>query len=782
MSEPNPTPRPMPRWILPVVAGVASIAVGVTSFLVTAPFAAPRVVPPETIIVDQLTLNDGFESLADVAAEGEPQLLSASVPRSNPDADAAATLAAALDAIDATARGEEPAESESEPAGGITVLDPCLGASSPDDPCPDGSRATVLASVAAQALQVWAEPAIFESCTVESRTTSVGYAFITTLPVSVTVRWVDGGRDKSDSFVTSAAARERWATSAAGEEGGSRITHCGSVSGLTAGWSGRLTFTATAEDGSTASATLDVGTGAGLVVPPSYARPLTNSAVMVSVPSNQYAQAQFHAIAVPFGERAAECDFGEFADTLAPATTASDTVTAEQLDAAGYLPAYVRRHAAFFVVPEASTITFCAGVGSEGRLFDTIFSEVLHSPDLVLPVVSVVGFEVAPGVRANEVELSARSELSAPVCGSWRLFDAPGTILCDYSRINGDYLGWDAALTIKSRGSALGSSAERDLLVPVSPQPCGLGCELPTTQFVDVPVSYRDPCLGNGCPASFLGTVRLQVDWEHGTRSWFSDWLSAGAGPALETPTFDTISFPAPVTEVREDGILWAGVGLETDVPTSVVVEAYRLEEGEEPVLAATWTDTSVSTEHAGALGPLEGGGVWYGFLARFTDAEGDTSVYSWRGGKEREWAHGILLTPTAEVRMTAEVTVQAADGGPIAVGVAELIVGNVPGWQQPETGIREIVCGSGPVRVPFTSDAGTSGGRNPTTGVALLVEVSPLGENGVDATGCTWRGDRPPAESFIARIPYRDALDGVTATVTTESGYTAVIRLTPAP
>ncbi|MEQ1736762.1 MAG: hypothetical protein ABL886_10235, partial [Rhodoglobus sp.] len=185
---------------------------------------------------------------------------------------------------------------------------------------------------------------------------------------------------------------------------------------------------------------------------------------------------------------------------------------------------------------------------------------------------------------------------------------------------------------------------------------------------------------------------------------------------------------------------------------------------------------------HEAALGPLEGGGIYYGFLVRLTDAEGDTSVYSWRGGEERSWSRGILRTPEAEVSMMAAVTVQAVGGGAIAVGVADLDVGGALEWRQPGTRIDDVVCGSDPVTVPFDSDTANIQGTNPTTRVWLRVQVSALGENGVDATGCTWRGGRPPAEVFIADIPYRDILDGVTATVTTESGYTAVIRLTPAP
>lgn len=506
---------------------------------------------------------------------------------------------------------------------------------------------------------------------------------------------------------------------------------------------------------------------------------------MVSVPSGELGSAQFHAIAVPFGEPAASCDFGEDADTLSPVTTATDTVTPEQLEAGGYLPNYVLRQAAFFVVPEASTVTVCAGLGGRtgGTVPDTIFSEVLHSPDLVLPVVSVVGFETAPEVRATDVTITAASDLSAPDCGNWELSDASGTILCDYTQLDGDFVGWDAALTLTARGSALGSTGERVFVVPVSPQECGLGCELPRTQFVDVPVSFRDPCIGDGCPASFLGTARLRVDWEHGTRSWFGDWLRDDApAPSPDTPNLDTVTRPAPVTDVRVNGDLWAGVVLETDVPASAVVEAYRLNEAIEPVLVATWADTDLETSHVAALGPLEGGGIYYGFLVRLTDADGDTSVYSWRGGEERSWSRGILYTPSPDVPMTAEVTVQAVDGGAIAVGVADLHVGGVLGWQQPGTRIDDVACGTGSVSVPFDSEVADIAGRNPITTVRLTVQVSPRGENGVDEIGCTWRGARPPAEVFIARIPYRDLLDGVTATVTTESGYTAVIRLTPAP
>lgn len=780
----DPSPRTFPRWIVPVAAGVASLAVGVGSYLVTAPLATPRVVQPEVVIVDQLTLGDGFAPLDEVAAAGEPVLISAEVLRSDPVADAAATLAVALDAVDSVASGGTPATPETDPIGGLTVVDPCPEAGDPEASCPGGSRATVLASVAPPALELWAGQAVVESCLIEPTSTSVGYRLVTTVPVSITVRYVDGGRDQRKTYSTSADARRDWETSA--EETGEwpTLAHCGVLTDLTPGWSGRVTFTATASDGSVAVDTLDLDTGPGLVVPPSFTRPLTNTALMISVPSTEFHSAKFHAIAVPFGDPAPACDFGEDADVLSPVTTAVETVTGEQLEAAGHLPTYVLRHAAFFVVPEASTVTVCAGVGirSGWTIPETIFSEVLHSPDLVLPVVSVEGFEPAPGVRATEVALTAQTDLAAGDCGVWEVLDPDGAVLCDYRQLDGDFVGWDAALTVTARGSALGSTSERVFLVPVSPQECGLGCELPRTQYVDVPVSFRDPCIGDGCSASFLGTVRLRVDWEHGTRSWFGDWLRDDAPqPSSAAPALETLTSPVPATEVGANGDLWVNVPLETDVPASAVVEAYRLEEARDPVLIDTWTGADLDTSHVASLGPLEGGGAYYGFRVSLTDADGDTSVYSWLGGEDRGWARGVLRTPTADVPMTAEVTLQAADGAEIAVGVADLDVGGYLGWRQPGTRIDDVACGSGAVTVPFDSAVADIAGRNPTTRVWLRVQVSPLGENGVDPTGCTWRGARPPAEVFIAEVPYRDILDGATVTVTTESGYTAVIRLTPA-
>jgi hypothetical protein len=781
MTADTPTPRPRAGWIVPVIASLASLAVGATSYLVTAPLATPRVIPPEVVIVDQLTLGDGFTPLEDVAAAGEPLLGSTTVLHSDAVADAAATLGAALDAAGGVATGEGPADPA--PIGVRPVDDPCPAAGDPEASCPEGSRATVLANVAPPALQIWAGAAVTADCLIEPTTTSVGYRLVTTVPVSVSARYVDGGRDHTEAFATSADARSDWGS--AGEDSGEwpTVTHCVTLTGLTAGWSGRLTLTATATDGSVAVDTVDLDTAPGQVVPPSFVRPLTNTALMVSVPGTASESARFHAIAVPFGQPAASCDFGEGADVLDPVTTVTESVTAEQLEAARHLPEYVRRDAAFFVVPEASTVTVCAGIGgaSGWTVPDSTFSEVLHSPDLVLPVVTVEGFEPAPGVRANEVSLTARTDLDAAPCGTWELRADDG-VLCDYRPLDGAYVGWDAALTVTVRGSALDSTAERIFVAPVSPQTCGLGCELPPTAYVDVPVSFRDPCLGDGCPASFLGTVRLRVDWEHGARSWFGDWLREDAPvPSSDAPQMETLTSPVPVTEVGADGDLYASVPIETDVPTSAAVEAYRLEEGGDPVLVAEWSGPDLAESHTATLGPLEGGGAYYGFRVRLTDADGDTAVYSWLGGEERSWARGVLHTPTADVAMKAEVTVRAADGAAIAVGVAGLDVGGNLGWRQPGTRIDDVVCGTGDVTVPFDTEVADIAGRNPTTGVTLRLQVSPLGENGVDATGCTWRGPRPPAEVFVAEIPYRDILDGATVTVTNASGYAAVIRLTPA-
>jgi hypothetical protein len=803
MSVETAAARGIPAWLLPVVAGVAAVAVGVTGFLIASPFAAPREADPEVVAAWELRTNDGFTPLAEVAAAGEPELAPTTVLRTDGVADAAAAIADALADADALAAGDEPSDREPAPFDGVTVLDPCPEAGDPAEDCPEGSRATVLATIAPPPLQVWAGWAAAEDCEIEPTTTSVGFRIVTTRPVSVAMRYFDDGRDQTATIATNAAQRAAWEASGADEDGEwLLITHCGILNDLTAGWTGILTVTVTADDGSTASDTVWLGTGAGLVVPPSWTRIINRTSLMVSVPGVLTTTAKFHALAVPFGQPTPSCDFSEFADVLDPVTTVAETITAAQLEERGYLARYTTRHTAFFVVPEASTVVVCAG-SSEGSPRDWtvpehLFSEVLYSPDLALPVITVEGFAVAPGVRANEVEITGSPGGAPRACGRWSAGDTEdGAVLCNYAGLDGSYPGWDAAYVLTARGSALGSASERVFVLPVSPQNCGLGCELPETTYIDVPISFRDPCLGD-CPASFLGTVRLRVDWEHGTRSWQRDWLrEEGPAPASDFPVLETESSPGPFTPVGADGDQFGTVRILTDVPTIATLSVYRISESAEPVLVDTRSTSALETERWMTFGPLEGGYVYYGLRVELTDAEGDTSVYASHHRDVRPWARGYFQTEAAEQTMAAQVTVSAADGAEVVVGSSELRVGSgglfavdtsegprlvARGfWEGFRSSFDEVICGAGALEVPFDNETSLVAAANPDTSLRLRLSIATRAEVEAEGgdIGCAWRGAGRTTETFDATIPYRDLLDGASVTVTNENGYTATIRLT---
>lgn len=780
--------RTLPSWITPVVASVAALAVGITGFLIASPFAQPRVAELTTVEAQLLPTVSSVSHVGESSVDENGQLLPrtvAELAQTEPLDELRAAMREALAEADTEATGERPdAESSGdEPVdtSGITVLDPCPEAGSSDADCPTGTRSTVLKSIDLPALDLWfsANDPTAE-CPARTTATSIALRVATNVPARIALWYEVRGLTVQQELEFTDAERSEWASAAeAGEF--TWLEHCVELVDLPDAWSGVVTIRAVADDGSVVTRAPRFTADSAFVTPPSWVRPIGRTAVMMSVPAIDTKTVQLRAIAVPFGQPTPSCDFGDgVAGALEPLEVFEERFTREELEARGYVTGFVKRFTAGFIVPEASTITLCAGTfavsGRDGVLPESVFSEVYYSPDLVLPVVTVSEFAVGEGVRPT-IELTARiGRTDGPVCGNWTTSRPVGdaAVICRYAAFDGDE-GWDSALIVTAEGTGFDSTLTQNFVLPIAPQSCGLNCELPDTQYVDVPISSREPCIGS-CPPSYLGTVRLQVDWEHGTRSWFGEWLREEAGaPDSDAPLLDTAQVPRLQPLVAGEPTQGASVRIATDVPTTMRLTVNRFVEFDLTEVVQEVVTTELVDDRTVELGPLTAGGEYYTLRVELTDADGNTSVYSPLPEAARAWANAVFRTDVPEVSTDVEVSITHPDGIPIAVGTTELLVGGGR-WFERRDLVDSKWCTTGPV--PFTDTTATVFARQ-GTGFLLTAGVTEAPDASDEPGACSVRGAQP-VEEFTGTIPYDDLFTGATVTITNENGYVATLRLAP--
>lgn len=786
----NTEPRTIPSWVTPVVASVAALAVGVTGFLVASPFAAPRVAEPTTVDAFVLPAVEAVSPVGASSVDENGVVVSRSVttlPVTAPVDDLRVAMTEALAEADTEATGELPDAAPDEPVdtSGITVLDPCPEAGGSDADCPTGTRATVLKSIDLPNLDLWftldRTPV---ECPAVTTSTSIALRVATNIPAAISLSYEARGRTFQQEFENTLAERSEWESAAeAGEFGW--LLHCVELVNLPDAWSGVVTIRAVADDGTVFTRAPRFTADSSLVTPPSWVRPIGRSAVMMSIPAIDTKTVQLRAIAVPFGQPTPSCDFGDgVAGAIEPIEVIQESFTRAELEARGYVTGFVKRFTAGFIVPEASTVTLCAGtfpVVGGGVLPESVFSEVYYSPDLVLPIVTVSEFAVADGVRP-EVRLATQiGNSDGQICGYWQTGRPVGdaAVVCRYAAFDGQ-AGWDSALTVLAEGTGFGSTLTQTFVLPIAPQSCGLNCELPATQYVDVPISSRGPCIGS-CPPSYLGTVRLQVDWEHGTRSWFGEWLREEAGaPDSDAPLFDTAQRPRLEPLAVGESTQRASVRIATDVPTTMRLTVHQfLDIGITEVVNEV-VSNELLTERTVELGPLRAGGFYFIVSVELTDADGNTSGYEERSEDgipiegTRTWAHSVFRTDVPEVPTAVELSITAPGGTPIALGTTELLISGGR-WFERRSRISDKWCTTGPV--PFTYTTSTIFARgNP---FRLTVEVSEAPDAPAEPGNCLVRGAQP-IEQFTGTIPLEEIFTGTTVTVTNENGYTATFVLTP--
>lgn len=680
---------------MPIVASLAALAVGVGAFAIAAPFAAPRTVEPELLDAWVLPTSTGLTPLAFEASEPQAPIDELLSPTTVSTADPAspASVRAAMEAMVAerAALDREVPDSLVVPLSrlssadvGLIGSDPCALVPLTGGACPDGARATVLDTDFSRPLALRLTNQL--RC-VDGERQRNDYEFMayTNRPVSLTVEYRASTDTRTLTIETTDDAREAWLD--AGAQG--FVWHCIALTELPPNWGDTVRILATDERGGTAEVEQRlnwIDTGAE---PPSWVEPMSDSGVIISIPAKFTSTVRFLAFAVPFGQDAPVCDFDDVENAIQPFEQIRAQFSPQQLRDLGYREIFTERHTASFVVPEASTVSVCAGWVNnsyvwEGNIPDEIYGQVLHSPDLAYPTVSVVESGFDDWIESNPVFLRATLGGTDRSCGSWRTGLSHDRVICDLTPFAAEPdPAWSTALVVSTRQEGTPPGAERRYTYFINPKPCGPGCDSIAPVFLDVPLPAQTECLGNGCPRVLRGWVRLKVDWVDGQDSWLSDWGREDTPPeGADTPVLDR-SLGITVGAPSADGLTAAATAAivtdrevtmraELSVDFSLSGDSARIARTPDLVIV----DDEFFARRTIDLGALEVMSA-YTLAVTLTDREGNVSRYSGDGERGLTWPAAFVYVDAVPLGVRATLTASRPDRGPVVVGETAVTIGS---------------------------------------------------------------------------------------------------------
>lgn len=586
----------VPKWLIPVLAVVAAVAVGVTGWLVGIRFAPePEAAPPPTL--ETLPVAGPIDPEAEVP-EGEvpvsPALGSQDVVVPTAADDARDPwldgLISDLAAADDPGLGIIEVYDETGPAGASgadgagDVCAPPEGDAPAD--CPSGVYGTVLALTDLEEPfdvvgQAW--PSDYRSlpaappvaCPVSPDAdglTAVPFGIGTNAPAEITITYTwNGNPDPALTATIPTTDDERAAWDAWRDRDGdysepdARPQHCFVLPDLRPNTAYRMEIDAVDDLGRTASDVVFwVTDGRAGDEPPVRVVPLTDNVLFVSASHRDTESVEMRVALVDPADAARvqltgveQCDVeADLLPEYAPVVEGS--VSSSYLASHGYDETFTRHTSGSFSVPEGSLVAICirwfeedAPSWSAGTVLRQ-YSQWASSPDRLVPTVSVTGLELLRQVDADAVTVTAATREGFP-CGSWTGPGArsdgveldPVVPICDLGAMPLDRraaLSYD--IVVRTSITFDGRTTTNGVVLRLSDQDCRGDCAVPGPEHYAVLLPTVETASGL-CGSSFgadcdpptedrvAGSVGLEVAWSEGSSNGYPEW-TVGASTIVD--------------------------------------------------------------------------------------------------------------------------------------------------------------------------------------------------------------------------------------------------------
>lgn len=692
---------------LPLLAGAAAVAVGVTGAIVGAQFApapagagTPEVSHIEVPVVasadassplptgEELAQRDPREVITGVARVVEP----GTTPEGALPADLAVLIGAMDAAIDPTeVRHEAEARGAAGGSGsGGVAGDPCADGG---DGCPSGIPGIILPTsggIPSIALVATGEPDAV--CAAPEVRGSVRFPARVNAPATLSFRGTDGLTERTGEHTFTDAEIDAWFRDfREGDE--AWLPLCVELSGFAGGADVTVELTAVAlGGGSTAAQRVLVQAERDYRIPPARIETIGTSLVHLSA---AHTSTEAVALRVLDNTDGLGCTYGAGTDArlireVSPHST--ETHSPQRLADAGYDPAYIHRSSRTFAVESSADLVACIGWFSTTA--DTSFdrsepirvSEVeLNAPAITAPYVTLEDVDLS-GFWSEDKYAIFASTGAGRECGEWigaeSIGSAPGTLLCDFDRL----ARYDVALgglIITTELETTQGVARTDLFLPVGVETCGVdGCP-GKLLFYDVPISAEirtGPTCRTDCSIDWeqvYDTARISAAWPEvgpGNAEWF-----VGArydGPrrtaADELPRMDTTArFEfAPVDGATRSVDAILRVRTDQNAAIEVLFEPAEMpaRTPENCRLAGEWVASEFHTEHVASLPDLCAGIT---YLARVVvrDTGSGVATYAYGSPGENRWHGGRFTTPELDAPVHVNgLTLSTIDARPVAV------------------------------------------------------------------------------------------------------------------
>ena len=686
----------------PIVAVGAVLAVGVTGAIVGSAFAATGTIitQAETHTVPVLAPigygpdapeenPDGDEDTLDVSRDiaqqrvpvGDSSYLDPLLSELLDDLATAGDPGPLLD----TAAALEVLDRRHEPADPDTDGDPCAPTTGePEADCPSGISGTVLALRAAPPPSVigTANPPTYEDSPhklqycdpQEHRSYDLPFVAVSNVPARIEVSyWPNGEPDAATTFQleTTSAARAEWERRfEAGDGYGewNHIQHCTVIEGLEHGVGYRYRLDSVDILGGEATFTNGFSLPDYRTRPPTRVLPVGSNVVFATMAHAVGETVEFTPYLLAAG---AEADCTNRHTQLEPVKTMrTEEISAAERERHGYQQKYTKRSSQSFWVPEGSSIAVCLASYLDDRpsynwaQANYRHQEVLHSPDRMLPTVTLERVDLVRTVAAEAVKISGRTRDNLGCGAAWEgpsrqgdkvpASDLHDAVICSVAnhggRVGLTTSSGDVVIsTVVAQGETVTGNQS---LLPLGPEACRGVCATPETSWYRVPlatIQVADGICGSGfgdCDPptreNSAGTALLKVEWEAGAQNGLSEWGRttpvAGQPAVLPPADYPQMDTREEITVTRIPGVYAADASflLVTDRPvnyTARLTSSCALPGGVTEVTGRSGGRTTVPFKKL-CIGELHTGRV------ELTDDSGAVTTYNVTPG-DNLWAPG---------------------------------------------------------------------------------------------------------------------------------------------